>query len=49
LIPGMTAMGSARASVRAGDGICAVRDLMMSARDGCGEFSPKVTPGRDLP
>jgi hypothetical protein len=43
LVPGMTAMGSARASVRSDDGICAVHDLIVSARDGCGRFSPRLT------
>ena len=40
MIPGLTAMGSARASVRASDGICAVHDLMVSARDSCDQFAP---------
>jgi hypothetical protein len=43
LIPGLTSMGSARASVRADDGICAVHDLMVSARDSCGRFSRRLT------
>jgi hypothetical protein len=42
LIPGLTAMGSARASVRADDGICAVHDVMVSARDWCEKFSPRA-------
>jgi hypothetical protein len=48
LIPGLTAMGSARASVRADDGICGVHDLMVTAHDRCDRFAPrsKVDPGR---
>jgi hypothetical protein len=48
LIPGLTAMGSARASVRSDDGICAVHDRIVSARDLCGEYSPRLTkdPGQ---
>jgi hypothetical protein len=44
LIPGLNTMGSARASVRADDGICAVRDQMVSARDSCDRFSPRLLP-----
>jgi hypothetical protein len=43
LVPGLTAMGSARASVRADDGICGVHDLVVSARDSCGRFAPQPT------
>ncbi len=39
LIPGLTAMGSARASVRSDDGICGEHDLIVSARDCCGRFA----------
>jgi hypothetical protein len=48
LIPGLTAMGSARASVRSDDGICAVHECVVWARDLCGEFSPRITkdPGQ---
>jgi hypothetical protein len=46
MIPGLTAMGSARASVRADDGICVVHDLIVSARDGCGKFSPRLMPNQ---
>jgi hypothetical protein len=49
LIPGLTTMGSARASVRSDDGICAVHDLMVSARDDCGKFWPRVREDRLLP
>lgn len=42
MIPGLTAMGSARASVRADDGICAVHDLVVTARDGCDRFTPRI-------
>ena len=38
-IPGMTAMGSAHASVRSSDGICLLRDIYLSARSGCGRFA----------
>jgi hypothetical protein len=40
MIPGLTAMGSARASVRADDGVCARHDLIVTARDCCDWFSP---------
>jgi hypothetical protein len=48
LIPGLTAMGSARASVRSDDGICAVHDRIVSARDGCDRFLARriKDPGR---
>lgn len=48
-IPGLTAMGSARASVRADDGLCALHDRMASARDQCGQFSPRVRSSPDQP
>jgi hypothetical protein len=41
LIPGLATMGSARASVRANDGICAEHDRIVIARDWCGRFSPR--------
>jgi hypothetical protein len=45
LIPGLTAMGSAWASVRSDDGICAIHDRIVSARDGCDSFlaRPRMT------
>lgn len=43
MIPGLTTFGSARASVRADDGICGIHDLIVSARDGCGRFAPRLT------
>jgi hypothetical protein len=49
LIPGLTAMGSARASVRSDDGICAIHDRMVSARDVCDRLSPRVTKDPDQP
>ena len=49
MIPGLTAMGSARASVRSDDGICDVHDRMVSARDGCDRFSPRLTKDRGRP
>jgi hypothetical protein len=42
LVPGLTILGSARASVWADDGICAVHDRFVSARDDCDRFSPRV-------
>jgi hypothetical protein len=42
MIPGLATMGSARASVRGDDGICAVHDLIASARDTCGRFETRV-------
>jgi hypothetical protein len=41
MIPGLTTMGSARASVRADDGICAVHDLIVTARDCCDRFAAR--------
>ena len=47
MVPGLAAMGSAWASVRSDDGICALRDRVMSGRDGCGRFlaSHPSSPG----
>ena len=42
MIPGLTAMGSARASVRGDDGLCTAHDRMASARDWCERFAPRV-------
>ena len=36
--PGLTAMGSGYASVRAEDGLCRRHDLYLSARDRCASF-----------
>jgi hypothetical protein len=44
LIPGLLSMGSAWASVRADDGICAEHDLMVRARDSCDRFSRRLMP-----
>jgi hypothetical protein len=41
--PGFSAMGSARASVRAGDGICERHGVYVSAHDGCGDFSARMS------
>ena len=49
MIPGLTAMGSARASVLADDGICGVHDLVVSVRDSCDRFSPRLTADRVRP
>jgi hypothetical protein len=49
LIPGLTTMGSARASVRADDGICAAHDRIVTARDCCERFSPRIKEGRGRP
>ena len=46
MIPGLTTMGSARASVRADDGICGVHDRIVTPRDGCGQFALKADPDR---
>ena len=48
MIPGLRSMGSARASVRADDGICETHDLIVSARDSCARFTPQPTKGRGL-
>jgi hypothetical protein len=42
LIPGLTAMGSARASVRGDDGICGVHDRIVTARDWCDRFCARA-------
>lgn len=43
MIPGLTVLGSAYASVAAGDGICLRHDTYQSGRFGCGDFSPNGT------
>jgi len=42
LLPDLTAMGSARASVRSDDGICSEHDMIVSARDSCGRFAARA-------
>lgn len=37
----MVTMGSGFASVRAGDGICALRGVYLSDRAGCGSFNQR--------
>jgi hypothetical protein len=49
MIPGLNTMGSARASVRADDGICGVHDRIVTARDCCGRFAPRITADRGRP
>lgn len=44
--PGMTAMGSAFGSVRAGDGLCAVHGRYLAAGNGCASFAPLSGVGR---
>ncbi len=39
-LPGLGALSSARGSVRVDDGICQRHDQFVSARGGCGEFTP---------
>ena len=43
-IPGLSAMGSAHASVRSDDGLCATRDRIASPRDQmpCFEARPQI-------
>jgi hypothetical protein len=36
--PGLAAMGSGFASVRANDGVCKLRDIYLPDRAGCGRF-----------
>jgi len=36
--PGLTAMGSGYADVRANDGLCARHDLYLALTNGCAEF-----------
>lgn len=40
VIPGLTSMSSAHASVRADDGVCSRHDRYLSARSSCKEFVP---------
>lgn len=49
LIPDLPTMGSARASVRGDDGVCAVHDRIVTARDGCDRFSPRLRADRNRP
>jgi hypothetical protein len=49
MVPGLTTLGSAHASVRADDGICRLLDFILTAQDGCGRFSARVTKDRDQP
>ena len=41
-VPGITAMGSAWASVRSQDGICTLRDIYLPARAGCDKFTGRA-------
>ncbi len=55
-LPGLTVLGSAWASVTAGDGICRLHDTYLSRRDRCADHSgsgdtrtsnlPKLRPDR---
>jgi hypothetical protein len=40
VMPGLTSMGSAHASVRADDGVCQLHDRYLSARASCADFIP---------
>lgn len=42
MIPGLTTMGSARASVWGDDGVCAALDVIVSGRDTCGRFTERA-------
>jgi len=42
--PGLTSLSSAFASVRGDDGICLHHERYLSARSGCGDFSPSASP-----
>lgn len=41
--PGLTAMGSGHASVRAADGLCQKRGLYLPPQDLCGKFTPNAS------
>jgi len=43
VMPGLTSMGSAHASVRADDGVCSLHDRYLSARSSCANFVPFKT------
>ena len=43
--PGLSAMSSGYASVRGGDGLCALRDLYLPGSDGCGRFQARGAGG----
>jgi hypothetical protein len=40
MLPGLRAMGSGFASVRGRDGICTLRDVILSHDAGCARFEP---------
>ena len=40
MVPGLTVLGSAYASVAADDGMCLRHDTYHSSRFGCGDFAP---------
>ena len=42
--PGLTAMGSAYADVRANDGLCARHGVYLGLNNGCAEFDPQPRP-----
>ena len=39
VMPGLTSMSSAHASVRADDGVCLLHDRYLSARSSCADFA----------
>jgi hypothetical protein len=41
MLPGLRAMGSGFASVRATDGICVLRDIILPRSAGCARFEPR--------
>jgi hypothetical protein len=43
-MPGLTAMGSAHASVRAADGLCRRHGLYLSGTDSCPSFQRRARP-----
>lgn len=41
-LPGLAALSSAHASVRAGDGLCLLHDVVTNGVRGCPEFGPAI-------
>jgi hypothetical protein len=42
VLPGLSSLSSARASVRAADGLCLYHDRFVSARSDCADFEPQA-------
>jgi hypothetical protein len=49
LLPELRALGSGFASVRASDGICVLRDIILSPSAGCARFETAADGGAERP